>query len=178
MRRAKKAVTLGIDSMDIKLTPEEKTLVDYSKEAIVRYNKVRHAQGGIDTLYAFLLSDGGKIHDGACFESNLTHATVCGERHAIANMILQESYAAKIKSIVVADPVPKVQENSRPPCGTCRHLVWTHGLLETSVILMQYIQGLHGWTFPKIEKYAASDLYPHPFRPVEGLWDNFQPKGR
>lgn len=173
---AREASTLGDDGMDITLTPEEKILVNYAQGAVVRYNKVRHAHGGIDTLYAFLLSDSGKIHDGACFEPNLRHATVCGERHAIANMILQESYSAKIKSIVVADPVPEVQENGTPPCGTCRHLIWTHGVPGASVILMQYIQGRHGWTFPKIEKYVASDFYPHPFTPVEGLWDDFQPQ--
>jgi cytidine deaminase len=91
-------------------------------------------------------------------------------------MILHESYAAKIRSIVIADPVPEVQESGTPPCGTCRHLIWTHGTPDTSVILMQYIQGRHGWTFPKIEKYLASDFYPHPYQPVEGLWDNFQPQ--
>ncbi len=172
----REAATPGTDGMDIKLTPEEKTLVDHAQEAVVRYNKIRHANGGIDTLYAFLLSNSGKMHDGACFEPNLRHATICGERHAIATMILQESYAAKIKSIVIADPVPDIQESSTPPCGTCRHLIWTHGLAETSVILLQYVQGLHGWTFPKIEKYLASDFYPYPFKPVEGLWDNFHPE--
>ena len=70
---------------------------------------MRHVNGGIDTLYSFLLSDSGKIFDGACYESNISHASVCGERCAISNMVLQESYKAKIKSIVVADPVPEVQ---------------------------------------------------------------------
>lgn len=162
--------------MNEDLTPEEKRLVEYAKEAIVKYNKIRHAKGGIDTLYSFLLSDSGKIHDGGCFEANIAHASICGERHAIANMILQESYKAKIKSIIVVDPVPEVQENGTPPCGTCRHLIWTHGTPETTVILMQYIQGKDGWTFPKIEKYTIKDFYPHPFEPKEGLWDNWQPK--
>jgi hypothetical protein len=99
--------------MDIKLTPEEKRLVEYTKDAIVRYNTIRHSNGGIDTLYSFLMSDSGKIHDGACYEPN--HASICGERHAIANMILQESYKAKIKSIIGADPVPEVQEHGTPP---------------------------------------------------------------
>ncbi len=162
--------------MDVTLTTEEKKLVEYAKKAVVKYNKIRHANGGIDTLYSFLLSDSGKIHEGGCFEPNLAHASVCGERHAITNLILQESYKAKIKSIVVADPVPKVQENITPPCGTCRHLIWTYGTPETTVILMQYIQGKDGWTFPKMEKYLAKDLYPHPYEPIEGLWDSFQPK--
>lgn len=160
----------------MELTPEEKRLVEYSKEAIIKYNKIRHARGGIDTLYSFLLSDSGKIHDGACYEANISHASMCGERHAIANMILQESYSAKIKSIVVADPVPDIQKNSTPPCGTCRHLIWSHAVPETTVILMQYIQGKDCWTFPTIEKYFVKDLYPHSYEPVKGLWDNFHPK--
>ncbi|MBI4079367.1 MAG: hypothetical protein HY429_03670 [Candidatus Levybacteria bacterium] len=162
--------------MNTDLTPEEKKLVEYSKDAVVKYNKIRHANGGIDTLYSFLLSDSGKIHDGASYEPNIAHASVCGERCAIANMVLQESYKAKIKSIVVADPVPEVQENRTPPCGTCRHLIWTHGTPETTVILMQYVQGKDGWTFSKIEKYTAKDFYPLPYEPKEGLWDNFQRK--
>ncbi|MEK7110110.1 MAG: hypothetical protein AAB876_02715 [Patescibacteria group bacterium] len=160
--------------MDINLTPEEKRLVEYSKEAIIKYNKMRHANGGIDTLYSFILSDSGNIFDGACYESNISHASICGERCAITNMVLQESYKAKIKSIVVADPVPEVQKNCTPPCGTCRHLIWSHGTTETTVILIQYIQGKDNWTFPKIEKYTIKDLYPHPYEPITGLWDNWK----
>lgn len=162
--------------MNTGLTAEEIRLLEYSKEAIIRYNKIRHTHDDIDTLYSFLLSDSGKIYDGACFESNISHASVCGERHAIANMILHESYKAKIKSIIIADPIPEIQEKSTPPCGTCRHLIWTHGKSETSVILMQYIQGKDSWTFPKIEKYTIKDFYPHPYEPKKGLWDNWQPK--
>lgn len=160
--------------MNEPLTVEEKGLVEYAKEAIVRYNQIRHDHGGIDTLYSFLLTDSGNIHDGACYEAPLAHATVCGERHAIANMILQESYQARIKSIVVADPVPEVQEHGRAPCGTCRHLIWSHGTPETTVILLQYIQGKDGWTFPQLEKYTIQDFYPLPFEPEEGLWDNWE----
>jgi cytidine deaminase len=162
--------------MDIELTPDEKKLVDYSKEAIVKFNKMRHANGNIDTLYSFLLSEKGNTYDGASYEPNLAHATVCGERQAIANMVLQESYKGKIKSIVVADPVPKIQEHGTPPCGTCRHLIWFHGNPETSVLLMQYIQKKDDWIFPKIERYTAKDLYPHPYEPKAGLWEDWKPE--
>ena len=162
--------------MKLELAPEEKALVEHAKEAVVKYNTIRHENGGIDTLYAFLLSDSGNIHDGACYEPNLAHATVCGERHAIANMILHESYKARIKSIVIADPVPEVQEQSRPPCGTCRNLLWSHGTPGTTVILMQYIQRKDGWTFPKLEKYTVKDFYLFPFEEKEGLWDDWRPE--
>lgn len=132
---------------------------------------MRKTKGGIDTLYAFLMSDSGKIYDGACFEPNISHATVCGERHAITNMVLKESYKTKIKAIAVADPVPRVQKNSTPPCGTCRHLIWEFGMPTTTVILIQYIQRKNDWIFPKIEKHTIKKLYPAPYEPVKNLWD-------
>jgi cytidine deaminase len=91
-------------------------------------------------------------------------------------MVLQESYAAKIKCILIADPVPEVQEKSTPPCGTCRHLIWFHGRPDTKVILMQYIQRKTGWIFPKIEAYTAKDFYPFPYEPKEGVWNDWEPQ--
>jgi cytidine deaminase len=158
------------------LSPEETRLVDYTKEAVVKYNTIRHQRGGIDTLYSFVLSAQDAIYDGAAFESNVGHASICAERQAIANLILQESYQAKIKSIIIVDPVPEFQTKSTPPCGTCRHVIWTFSTPHTSVILMQYIQGKETWTFPKLEKHLIKDLYPYPYEPIEGLWDNFEPK--
>lgn len=151
-------------------TSYEKILIGHAKRSITQYNKLRRLKGGIDTLYAFLMSNSGKIHDGACFEPTISHATVCAERHAIANMILKESYKAKIKTIVIADPVPSVQKKSTPPCGTCRHLIWEFGMPTTSVILIQYIQRKKDWTFPKIEKYTIKELYPFPYEPTKDLW--------
>ena len=162
--------------MTFNITPEEQQLIQHSQEAVVKYNTIRHENGGIDTLYAFVLSDRGSFHDGACYEPNIAQATICGERNAIANMVLHESYKAKVKSIVIADPVPEVQVRGTPPCGTCRHLIWSHGTPETTVILMQYIQRREGWTFPKLEKYSIKDLYPLPYEPKVGLWDNRGPK--
>ncbi|MFH1425839.1 MAG: hypothetical protein ABIG66_00185 [Candidatus Kerfeldbacteria bacterium] len=157
--------------MTDQLTPDEKKLVEHAKKAIVQYNKMRHEKGGIDTLYSFLISDSGEIFDGACFETKIAQAMICGERHAIVNMVMDESYSAKIRSIVVADPVPEEQEHGTPPCGTCRHLIWQHGTPETTVISLQYILQDKDWVFPKMEKYLITELYPHPYEPKEGLWD-------
>lgn len=159
-----------------KLTPSEKNLVKYAKRAVVEYNRLRHASGGIDTLYSFVMSDSGVIHDGVCLESSMSTGVICGERHAIANMVLKESYKAKIKTIIVADPVPSVQKKNTPPCGTCRHMIWEFGKPDAVVILMQYIQKKKGWMFPKIEKYQVKDFYPYPYDPIPGLWDNCSQK--
>jgi cytidine deaminase len=155
----------------VKFTTDEKKLIEHAKKAVVKYNQIRHEKGDIDTLYSFLISDSGKIHDGACFEPNIAQATICGERHAIANMALHESRKAKIQCIVVVYPVPTVQKRSTTPCGTCRHLIWQFGTPKTSVICMQYIQRKNDWIFPKIEKYYIKELYPYPYEPVEDLWD-------
>lgn len=161
--------------MDIQLTPAEQKLVEYAKVSVVKYNKQRHARGGQDTLYGFLITKNGSLYDGASFEPNITQATTCGEKHAIANMVMNEGYGSKIESIVVADPVPRVQKKGTPPCGTCRHLIWQFGNPDTSVIFMQYIQEQDereelSWTFPKMEKYLIKDLYPYPYEPNPNLW--------
>jgi len=153
----------------VTFTSDEKKLIDYAKKAIVKYNKIRKVKGGFDTLYAFVLSDSGKIYDGICFESNLSHGNICAERHAIANMILEETYKAKVKAVVVVDPVPKIQKHSTPPCGTCRHVIREFGKPDTIVICMQYIRRKNNWIFPKTEKYKIKELYPRRYIPVE--WD-------
>ena len=158
--------------MEIQLTEEEQKLVEYSKESIIKYNKIRHAKGDIDTLYAFLISESGKVYDGAALEPSI----VCAEKHAIASLTLQESHKAKIKSIVIAAPVPEIQIMGTPPCVACREAIWNHGISETAIILVQYIQSKTDWTFPKIEKYVIKDFYPLPYEPISGLWDNWEPK--
>lgn len=157
------------------MTAEELQLIEHAKLEIVRFNAIRHDRGGQDTLYSFLRSDSGSFFAGASFEPNIAHATVCAERCAIATMVLEESYSARIRHIVVADPVPFVQPLSTPPCGTCRHLVWSFGSAETSVILMQYVQSLDGWTFPTVERLLIGDLYPFPYEPKSDLWDGWEP---
>ena len=61
--------------MDNELTPDELRLVEHAKAAIVRYNQIRHANGGIDTLYSFLLSERGNLYDGASFEAHVPYAS-------------------------------------------------------------------------------------------------------
>ncbi len=155
--------------MKTKFTADEKKLINHAKKMVVKFNKMRDSKGGIDTLYSFLMADSGKIYDGACLESNIGSGTVCAERHAIANMVMTESYATKIKVILIADPVPKVQKDGTPPCGTCRQLIWEKGTPNTIILMMQYIRNGKKWTFPKIQKTTIKKLYPKPYIPIE--WD-------
>ena len=82
-------------------------------------------------------------------------------------MILNESYKAKVKHVVVADPVPRVQKSSTTPCGTCGHVIWEMGTQNATVICIQYIQQQDSWIFPKIEKHTIKELYPHPYIPTK-----------
>jgi hypothetical protein len=84
-----------IPRMDRALTPEGKEVIVHSKGALVEYKQIRSVDDGINTLDSFPLSQSGKIHDGACHEPNLAHSTACGERHAIAEMILLENYTIR-----------------------------------------------------------------------------------
>lgn len=161
--------------MDVQLSLLEEKLLEHAKKSVEKYNKIRHAKGGIDTLYSFLITKEGNIYDGAAFEPSIAHSTFCGERHAISNMVLSEGYNSKIESIIICDPVPQVQKKGTPPCGTCRHVIWQFGTPETSVIFLQYIQGKNekgelSWTFSKLEKHLIKDLYPYPYNPDPDLW--------
>ncbi len=156
--------------MVIQLTKEEQKLVEHAKGAVVKYNKQRHEKGGIDTIYAFVLSDSGKIYDGACLESTIGSGSICAERLAIGSMVLEETYKSKIKIVVTFDPVPAEKEYSSTPCGTCRHVIWEHGTPDTMIICGQYIQRENDWEFlPKMEKYTIKELYPKAYEQVK--WD-------
>ena len=153
----------------MKLTSDEKKLVEHAKKAIIKYNKVRKAKGEVDTIYGFVLSDSGKMYDGSCLESSVGASSTCAERIAIGSMVLNESYKAKIKSVVTADPVPRVLKNSTTPCGACRHAIWERGTPNTTIICLQFIKQKDGWTFHKPQKYTIKQLYPNAYEPVK--WD-------
>lgn len=160
-----------------KLTEKEELLLEHAKAGVIKYNTSRHALGYIDTLYSFLITTDGHLYDGAAFEPNIAQATVCGERHALANMTMHMGNNVKIESIIVLDCVPKIQPKSTPPCGTCRHLIWQFGKPDTTVLMMQYIQergadGKLSWSFPPntLTKLTISDLYPYPYEPNPDLW--------
>lgn len=153
----------------------ENKLLEYSKTQIKKYNTQRLARRGQDTLYSFLITEEGAIYDGAAFEPFVAQATVCGERHAIANMVMNEAYKTKIESIVIADPVPRLQPHGTFPCGTCREIISQFGKPETSVLLLQYIREdlpKEGptWIFPKVERFLMKELYTFPYTPDPNLW--------
>ena len=60
----------------------------YAQSAVVSYNTMRHAHGGIDTLYSFVLSEQGAIYDGASYEPDIAHASVCMAARILARVAL------------------------------------------------------------------------------------------
>lgn len=158
-----------IDEMS-ELTKEEKTLVEYARKKIVEYVKKRKKNELCDILYAFALSESGKIYDGACFESNLPQTNICAETHAISNMLLAETEKAKVRALLVAGPVPRKTEKAITPCGRCRHVLNEFGTDKTTVICSEFIRNEKDWQmFPRIDKYRVKELYPHPYTPIK--WD-------
>ncbi len=156
--------------MAIKLTGDEKKLVDHAKNAVLRYNKLRVSNGELATIYAFVLSSSGKIYDGACLESTIGSGAICAERVAIGTMFVKETYKSKIKCVVLFDPVPKKQDYASTPCGTCRHVIWQYGKTNTTVLCGQYMLKNNKWHFiPKMEKYTISQLYPKAYKMIK--WD-------
>lgn len=157
--------------MNSQLTKDEEKLLEHSKKAVINYNRSHHKYGDLDTLYGFILSERGNFYDGMCLEPGIAHATVCGERAALCRMVMEEGYTGKIKSIIVADPVPSEQPHGRFPCGTCRNLINNFGTPKTTIILLQYIRNGEEYTFPKTEKFTITDLYPFDYEPPKNLWD-------
>jgi cytidine deaminase len=151
-------------------TLEEKKLIEYAKKKIFQYSKMRKEQGLYDIIYAFVLSESGKIYNGACFESTLPQCNICAERHAIANLILAETEKARIKCIFVAGPVPRKSKKTIAPCGMCRHVINEFSTQKTSIICSEFIRNEKNWEmFPRIDKYKIKELYPHPYEPIN--WD-------
>ena len=152
----------------ILLTNEEKKLVEFAKRAIVKYSKKRKEKGLYDTIHAFVLSSSGKIYSGTPLESNLPPTNHCAEAHAISNMRLEETEKTKIKSILVAGPVPKISRRCATPCGRCRHLINEFGTPNTTVLCSEFIRFEKEWkVFPKIQKYTIKELYPFPYTPTK-----------
>ena len=155
----------------MKFTKDEKKLIEYTKKKVSEHVKKRKGAGLYDALYAFVLSESGKIYEGTPIECTQQNANCCAERVALANMILNETENAKVSCILTADPVP---ENSSLKaitlCGACRSALIDYATKNSSILCTSYIRHKNNWTiFERIDKYKPSELYPHPYVPVN--WD-------
>ena len=66
---------------------------------------------------AALLTEGGKLYLGANIENSSYSLTICAERTAIFNAILEGD--RKFRAIAIASDAP----DFCPPCGACRQVI-------------------------------------------------------
>ncbi len=148
----------------MKFTADEERLIEYAKLKVLEYSKLRKSKGLYDTIYAFVLSNAGNFYDGVPLELP-SGVGFCAERHAIANMLLKETEKAKIKSILVASPVPAHLNKPSTPCGACRLAINEFGTNKTTILCAEFIRRENAWEiFPKIWKCKIKDLYPLPWK--------------
>jgi len=155
----------------MKLNEYEKKLVEHAKKRVLQLLKMRRRKGLYDSLYAFVMSDSGKVYEGTFIDTKINGAGTCAERVAIANMLLNETELAKVKHVVVIAPVGK--GGNLTPCAACRGVIDEYSDGKATVICL----GAHilstepdiSKLFKNIRKFTIRELYPEPW--IEGTWD-------
>ncbi len=139
-------------------------MVDYAKLKVLEYSRMRKSKGLYDVIYAFILSENNNFYDGVPLELP-SGVGFCAERHAIANMILKETEKARIKSILVASPVPTHLNKPLTPCSACRLAINEFGINKTTILCSEFIRRDNTWeVFPNVWKCNIKDLYPLPWK--------------
>lgn len=145
-------------------TKEEKDLIEYAKKRVFELCKLRKSKEFHDTLYAFVLSESGKIYGGVPLECFQPNGSCCAERIALANMRLAETEKAKAVCILISDPAPNKKIKATMPCGTCRSVFTEFAKEDATVLCTSFIRKKDNWEiFARIDKYKARELYPHPY---------------
>lgn len=99
---------------------------------------------------AAVLTNAGKIFAGCNIENASYGLSVCAERNAIANAIIEEGGGTmKIRAIAVTNS----QNAPCSPCGSCRQVIWEFGQ-QAQIIF----QGSEGWRHSNI-----TELLPEGF---------------
>jgi cytidine deaminase len=155
----------------MKLNDHEMKLLEYAKKRIPVLFGKRRERGVLDTLFAFVISDSGKIYEGKSFESEICNGPICCERGAIANMALEETEKARIKSVLVFGPVGK--EGNLTPCGLCRAVIHEYSdgkatILCTGGYFERKDTDFEDIIKKNLRKFTIKELYPEPW--VEGKW--------
>lgn len=154
----------------VELDINERKLVAFAKKDIrKRLVRLRKA-GKLDKLYAYVLSEGGKIHSGSPFSVEGVANCVHAEMLALGNMLHEEGDGAKAVCIFVAGPVPADGIVCTKPCGMCRLYIHENSTRDATVICSCFARKGKNWDFfPKTEIFKIGGLYPNPYR--EPVWD-------
>ena len=118
------------------------------KKAIAAKSKALPAYSNFHVGAALLTKD-GKIYEGANIESSSYSLTICAERTAVFQAILEGE--REFDSIAIASDA----EEFCPPCGACRQVMLDLCGKDLNVLLIN----------PKeeIKKFKLSELIPHSF---------------
>ena len=100
---------------------------------------------------AAILTESGKVYDGANVENAVFPLTMCAERTAVFNAVSQGE--RDFKAIAV------VTENAGTPCGSCRQVLAEYGL-ETLVIIADDKGVIH-------QEMTVAELLPGAFTPKD-----------
>ena len=99
-----------------------------------------------------------KTESNACYSGcNVENAsyglTICAERNAIANMVVNQK--EKLKQVVIYTEA----KNLTPPCGACRQVIAEFADENTQVIATNHLNESKAWT--------AFELLPDAFTPKD-----------
>lgn len=98
---------------------------------------------------AALLAEDGKVYNGGNIETSSYSLTICAERTAVFQAIIEGQ--RKFKSIAIASDA----EDYCPPCGACRQVLLDLCGKDLDVILINAKE--------EIIKYKITELIPHSF---------------
>ena len=98
---------------------------------------------------AALTTKDGKVYEGANIENSSYGLTVCAERTAVFQAVLQGE--KEFDSIAIASDF----EEYTPPCGACRQVLLDLCGTDLNVILINHKD--------EIKKFKLGELIPHSF---------------
>lgn len=98
---------------------------------------------------AALLTEDGKVYPGANIESSSYGLTICAERTALFNALLEGE--RKFKAIAIASDAPEFC----PPCGACRHVMHDFCGSGLEVIMINHKE--------EIKTFKLGELIPYSF---------------
>lgn len=145
---------------DTDLDPDERAFVSAAEDRIRAHAERWRAAERSDIIHAVARSTGGGRYHGIPLETSLGQFDHCAERHAMTELRAAEPDEA-LDAILVAGAVPDADAPVTTPCGACRHVIDEFGA-DPTVFCTSFVREPDGWTmFPRVERHAADDLYPH-----------------
>jgi len=131
--------------MEVSSNLNKEMLLEVLKKSYSPYSKFRVSAQIVEEV-------SGKSFFGCNVENASFGATVCAERSAISNMVVDQGKGAKIKEIhIISDMKEPVS-----PCGICRQSIAEFSNKNTKIYC-------HSADFSKSRSFLLGDLLPEAF---------------